>query len=270
MTITRPTQHFVAFIDILGFRELIKKDNGTGTSLAIIKDAVELATNQLKSRQKDKDSEHHFWFDAFKVKSFSDCFCFSVPLEFEKGEKDYKQNLLSFCVWIEVFYNTLLGKGFLCRGGITQGWHYVDDDLIFSQAQVEAFELESTKATHPIIMIHPNLLKEIRDRHFVDEPYYSYMFAHDQSGRNFLNPFNYGIIDQLFFGPETQEAEANAKRATKILMQFQEIVIEDKMREFSGNVFIDKYQWLKEFMAFVLRGSYSDKFTNGLRLDVAL
>ena len=44
-------------------------------------------------------------------------------------------------------------QGFLCRGGISQVWHYSDDDIIFSKALIDAYLIESKQATHPIIMI---------------------------------------------------------------------------------------------------------------------
>jgi hypothetical protein len=93
-------------------------DKGQGDYLNVIKTAINKGTEMLFARKKEVGNPYAFWFNEFRVKSFSDCFCFSVPLKFENGEKDYKQNFVSFYVWLKVFYNELLSRGFLCRGGI--------------------------------------------------------------------------------------------------------------------------------------------------------
>jgi hypothetical protein len=257
-------ESFVAFIDILGFKELIAADNGSGSSLSLVQEAIELATSELRHRQNDNTGRYHFWFQEFRVKSFSDCFCFSVPLEFDNGEKDYTQNLVAFCLWVLAFYNTLLMKGYLCRGGISQGWHYIDDDLIFSRGLVDAYEIESKMAVYPIVMLHDKLLQEIRRKGIENEEWCSYLFAHDNSGRNFLNPFNYAVVDELYFGTGSPEALRHVREDEDMLMERQLETISLKIKQHSGNNFVDKYQWLKELMAFVRKDKYSDKFRRKL------
>lgn len=142
---------FVAFIDILGFKEMIKDDNGTGKSLSLIIKATQNGTNELFNRKQQANHPYKYWYSEFKVQSFSDCFCFSIPLEFTGGEKDYKQNFVSFYGWLSVFFTELQAEGILCRGGISQGWHYSEKSIIFSQALIDAYETESKRALHPIV-----------------------------------------------------------------------------------------------------------------------
>lgn len=257
---------FVAFVDVLGFTDMIEQDNGTGKYLEIVKNAIHKGTKQLQERKEgSRDNPYKFWFDEFKVKSFSDCFCFSIPLEFERREKDYKQNLVAFYVWLKVFYNELLNQGFLCRGGITQGWHYAGEDIIFSKALVDAYLIESKKANHPIIMISDDLLKEIKSRGFSNERYFQYMFAHDNAGRNFLHPFNYSIVDEMFFANKYEEDLEKDKEDRGLLINQYLGILNEKIKLNKGKKAVDKYQWLKEFALYTLQDDYDDKFSAGIK-----
>lgn len=254
---------FVAFVDVLGFSQMILEDGGQGHKLKIIKDAISEATRQLEERKQIRDHKYAFWYKEFQVKSFSDCFCFSIPLEFDDGEKDYKQNFVSFYVWIEAFCNTLLKNGFLCRGGITQGWHYYDDKIIFSKALVDAYLLESKNANYPLIMIHQDLIDNLLRRDFQQQPYYNHMFVHDNAGKSFLHQFNYSIVDELFFGFYHELKEKFIAERTDLIKFFM-TVIDKKMTDLIGNSAIEKWQWMKEFSEYTISGQHSERFHPGL------
>jgi hypothetical protein len=49
--------HFVAFIDILGFSQLVESEDGLGQSLPIVKHAVEQATIQLRASKNKQGGE---------------------------------------------------------------------------------------------------------------------------------------------------------------------------------------------------------------------
>lgn len=259
----RIKESFVAFIDVLGFSQMILSDGGNGEKLKVIKDAIAEATKLLEQRKQASNHPYAYWYREFQVKSFSDCFCFSIPLEFDNGEKDYKQNFVSFYVWIKAFCNMLLKNGFLCRGGITQGWHYYDDKIIFSKALVDAYLLESTKANHPLILIHQDLINKLINQDFCGQPYYEYMFVHDTAGKSFLHPFNYSIVDELFFGFSNQVSKKFMDERGELLQMFLPI-IDKNIKDLIGNSAVDKWQWMKEFAHYTLSGLYADRFRPGL------
>jgi hypothetical protein len=254
---------FVAFIDILGFSQMVENDKGTGEQLKIIKCAIAEASKFLEERKQLPNHPYAFWYKEFQVKSFSDCFCFSIPLEFNQGAKDYKQNFVSFYVWLEVFCNTLLKNGFLCRGGISQGWHYYDDRIIFSKALVDAYLLESKQANHPMIMLHQHLIDELTGNYFLKQKYYEYMFMHDHAGRTFLNPFNYSIVDELFFGFNKKEVLPKLMKERTELVQFFLPTIEENISMLAGNPAVEKWQWMEEFAHYTLSLQSSYKFNPG-------
>jgi len=244
---------FVAFIDILGFSQMIEEDKGEGSQLKIIKNAIDTATSFMEERQQITNHPDHYWYQEFKVKSFSDCFCISVPLEFDNGSKDYIQNFVSFYTWLEVFCNTLLANGFLCRGGITQGWHYFDNKIIFSKALVDAYLLESKQANHPMVMLHPNLIIKLRENNFLQQACYTYLFVHDDAGKTFLHPFNYGIGDHLFFGTNGKTLE-EAIEERDHLIRYDLDIINKNIKKLTGSPAVEKWQWMKEFAQYTLSG----------------
>ena len=258
-------ESFVAFIDVLGFSQMILDDGGKGDKLKVIKDAISEATKLLEDRKQIPNHPYAFWYKEFQVKSFSDCFCFSIPLDFDGGDKDYMQNFLSFYVWIEAFCNTLLKNGFLCRGGITQGWHYYDDKIIFSKALVDAYLLESKKANHPLILIHQDLIENLVRKDFCNQPFYDYMFVHDTAGKSFLHPFNYSIVDEMFFGFHENIDGKLAYERRQLIEMFLP-TIEDNIKRLIGNSAVEKWQWLKEFSHYTLSEKYSERFRAGLFL----
>lgn len=258
----RPKECFVAFIDILGFKDFVNKENGDGAQLLLIKNAITKATELLNSRKNESDNIYNFWYKEFIVKSFSDCFCFSVPLEFDSGSKDYEQNFIAFYSWLMVFYNELFKLGYLCRGGITQGWHYVDKDMIFSKGLVEAYILESKKAIYPMIMVSDILIKKIKSSN-LNEKYNKLIFIHDNANRIYLNTFNYSEVSEMFFNADYDLLIEDLKKTKQEHLYLFLEIANNKIIEYKGKEYVDKYQWVKEYILFEKENKYSDKFFNG-------
>lgn len=253
-------ESFVVFIDILGFSQLIKKDNGSGKELIKVKLAVEKANALIETRKKEKDSKYAFWFKEFQIQSFSDCFCISIPLKFDGNSKNYRQNLVAFYAWIHVFYIEMLMSGYLCRGGIAQDWHYYNDKLIFSQGLVNAYKIESTKATYPIIMLDQTLFDKIKEDCMDQTEYAPYMFSHDMAGRVFFNPFNYSVVDEMYFR-NYNTAEITYRDSNIIDKALK--ILNAKIEKHRGKPEVEKYIWLKEYALFVKDNHFSDKFGHG-------
>lgn len=257
---------FVAFIDILGFSSLIKNHTPSNKNLNVVRSAVNSSTELIEERKKLFD-EYEYWYKEFHIKSFSDCFCFSVPLEFDKGEKDYTQNFISFYLWISVFYNTMLSNKFICRGGFSQDWHYDDDKIIFSKGLINAYKIESTRATHPIIMLDDRILENLQKSN-LDKGYIDLMFAHDNAGRIFINPFYYLVVDEIYFGLKNKSfndvKDLLIETSTTNIIDIFLDILNSKIREHKNQVYSDKYQWLKEFLTFLRDNNiHAEKFSLG-------
>lgn len=153
----RYEDRYVAFIDILGFKELIKqsvKESKGPRSLQSIFNAMNLDFSDIS-----KDYSKHYTqkpgqeLDApdLRVNTFSDF----VVISSEDTEQGL--DVLCFAVWCVA--RDWLSKGYLCRGGITKGkvMHIGGENgkpgLVFGPAFVEAYQLEQDVADFPRVVL---------------------------------------------------------------------------------------------------------------------
>jgi hypothetical protein len=187
--------YYVAFIDILGFSELIKKyDKGLLPNvLDDLKSALDKATDFLKTDYvKEEDAFH--WKKYLKVHLFSDCLCAALPIKINFN--DTFHNFVFFAMYISTYQNLLMEKGFFARGGISIGSFYSDENMIFSGALVESVELEKN-AVFPRILIDEKLIEAIENMKNKDSDLILEMFAKDEDNLLFLNNFNVNNLSNL-------------------------------------------------------------------------
>ncbi len=134
--------HFVAFIDILGFSDMVRHDCESSDSpkyLDILYRAHHRASLIFGTD-----------LDAGLIQ-FSDSVVFSRPFDLTE--------LAGFISAIAEWQKALLTDGLLCRGGVTFGKHFVKDRFMFSKGMIEAYQLESMQARYPRIVVSENLLE---------------------------------------------------------------------------------------------------------------
>lgn len=184
----------VAFLDILGWKEAIKKsskDCELTKHLGVsIKNIETYAQFLDKSRQMFGDSE--FCKDQ-QLTHFSDSILLSV-----KADKDGQSSLL----WIlQPIVSQLLNLGLFVRGGIAYGGLIHRNAIAYGPALIKAYELEQT-AVYPRIVLEPMLADEWGrgQRYYHDE-----LFLTDKTWRrdkdglsfyDFLQPFMAGHFDK--------------------------------------------------------------------------
>lgn len=158
----------VAFIDVIGFKELIdsyfqgKSPNAWNHLETILKEAEKTALD--KNNFPDKF--------IISTKFFSDCVCISIPIETEDSEEIF---LLKFGLFIRTItlFQTMLFDGhylqhnindiLLAKGGISIGGHEESEHLIFSEALVNSYKIEQTISQFPRIVIDKKLIKEVEE-----------------------------------------------------------------------------------------------------------
>jgi hypothetical protein len=134
--------HFVAFIDILGFSEMVRSDCESSNSpkhLELLYDSHVRASALL-----GKDLETG-------LIQFSDSIVFSRPFDLP--------SLGGFISAVATLQRSMFCDGLLCRGGITFGKHFVKDRFMFSKGLIDAYHLESLLAKYPRIVVSENLLE---------------------------------------------------------------------------------------------------------------
>ena len=128
----------VVFIDILGFREMVS-DDAQSTNPRYLPRIID--TIHRVREQKT---------DTLSIESFSDSVIISAPLSVTSvvAALDTAIKLQRSFVLADV----------LVRGGVSFGKHYNQNNVLFSEALVSAYEHESMHAKVPRIVIDPNML----------------------------------------------------------------------------------------------------------------
>lgn len=192
----------VAFIDILGFKNMISNDidsvilalryikmfcdsffkfptRETGSKTYPIFNAPEY-NNDYSSIDEDIDDEYEM--NKPVVTMFSDSIVISKTID------DFF-DLSEFVEFISKIQYQLLLEGILIRGGISIGELYHSDKYIFGSALISAYKIESEKAIYPRIVIDENVIKrytEILDKKF-NQSYNTYILYDNKKYP--LNPY---------------------------------------------------------------------------------
>ena len=133
-------QHFVAFLDVLGFKEMVRDDalNDSNTHL-------------LKLYKCHQAAAAIFHDDpTCTITQFSDSIVISKPYD-AAGFK-------SFATHVAEYQRLLLDAQLLCRGGIAVNKHFSNNSFTFSAGLIDAYTVESIAARYPRVVISPDLL----------------------------------------------------------------------------------------------------------------
>ena len=141
-------ERLVAFIDILGFKNLVKRSQTDRRVLNALWSVI--ATTQL-------DSILHYEIvntgPGLEISQFSDCIVISAPVGW-----GYPYQMMGRLLTIT---GTMLRlHGVLCRGGVTIGPLIHDSNFVFGPAFIEAFELEK-RAKVPRILVSQSIMDAV-------------------------------------------------------------------------------------------------------------
>jgi hypothetical protein len=132
---------FVCYADILGYSQLSRDALNAGQGdvfLSKLHTALGNAYSWVREQSNDWDGEKRF-----EVKIFTDNIVIGYPLlEPDIGFGEYELGNV-FRVFSE-FQLELITAGFLVRGGIAFGSHYMDDDIVFGDALLDAVAQDKT------------------------------------------------------------------------------------------------------------------------------
>lgn len=143
------TKKLIAFIDILGFRELLKDPKNLNL-------LVEQLTNiktifESRSHQVDR-------FLKYDLIQFSDSIIISIDI---KDVFDINLALEKISLHI---CSSMMDFGIVVRGAVTYGDFYFKDNMLISPAFAEAYEIEAKEAKYPRIVISDSLLNLLDKR----------------------------------------------------------------------------------------------------------
>jgi hypothetical protein len=161
---------FVAFIDLLGYSARVRAIETEGQVEEVAKD-VRIVQKFFGHNPIDKyEKEYHKVADK-TVLAFSDCVVVSVSYVSDAvaagGTFDSPMSELHSLALAQA---ECVIKGIFLRGGVAFGFWANSENLIVSDAMVEAYELE-TKACVPVIAVHDDYYIRITNEN--DRKYYS-------------------------------------------------------------------------------------------------
>lgn len=141
-------EKYCVYIDILGFKGLISELEHNSAKF----DAVRAVLRKIHTPQKVTKKA---WYTEFRAQSISDAVAIST-LPSGIG-------LLEILHAVKDLAIELLKEGYFIRGAIVKGSLYHDDQMIFGDALVQAFELESNIVKFPRVMITRKVLDDLLD-----------------------------------------------------------------------------------------------------------
>lgn len=133
--------HFVAFIDLLGFSDMVKHDlEAPNGQEKYVQKLFEIHSSTLALQE-----------TGFHVNliQFSD----SIVLSTEYNPRNFD----AFLNIIGQYQYNLFCKGILSRGGIAYGKHFFENGFLYSMGLIEAYRIESKIAKYPRIVISTDL-----------------------------------------------------------------------------------------------------------------
>jgi hypothetical protein len=147
MAPSRPYEdRYCAYLDILGFQRLIDRLSGGTTPFEALQALLEQIHNPPHS------SEGAFKNADFRAQSISDAVALSTSLT--------PEGLSQLFYSLEQLCQRLLIEGFFARGAIVKGKLYHDDRMVFGEALVRAYRLESEIVRFPRIMIASDVVTD--------------------------------------------------------------------------------------------------------------
>ena len=170
----------VAFVDILGASAEMKTD--PQKALNVVHNAYDDALAIYNTVFKDHRSE-------VRIRIFSDNIVLSCSCERLGLEKAFH----SIVILSALIQEKLLHYSVLSRGGIARGDFFSDEIMIWGNALMKAYNLESSIAIYPRIIIDPNLISDIhyftRKMKGEKDSIFSWI-AQDQDGLCYVDYFN--------------------------------------------------------------------------------
>jgi hypothetical protein len=233
---------FVCYADILGYSQLsidaIK--NGQGEQfLSHLRKALTSAYERVKKHANGWGDR-----DSFLIKIFTDNIVVGYPIPSYKVSGDYGESELGDILSIFAEFQVGLAmEGFLIRGGIAFGNHYMDDEIVFGDALIEAVSQDKGGGP-PRISLTPSAV-EMLQHHlgFYGETHRAPQYRDtlsDSDGAIFLN-----YLDEAFL------AYPDGGIFFEVIEGHKNTVI-NGLKAYKGNPGIrSKYEWAARYHNFV-------------------
>lgn len=245
-------KNFLVYMDILGFKqklqEYIDEDMADFLSLEfnVYKDLC-IDFEKIKKRE---------YFQETKTQIFSDLTLWLTP----EQDNTYinLQRIMDHIDSITLIQKQLLDSDIIIRGCITYGDMYVDDNIVYGEALVNAHECESKEVCYPVVVVDQSIMDYLNNVNQSEEHREIVSVI-----KRYLTDFNHKFHYVDYLGLHLY----------LIPMLFEQMVkkhkelIEQSIPKYKDNPnILNKYLWLKEYHNHALR-KHSPEYDKYLVLD---
>lgn len=242
-------ERLVAFIDILGFKEIVKQSEKEPSKISLIYSVLNYLKNweipenwDLKLVEIEEDAQKK-GVERFDIRgktnstSFSDSIVVSV-----KVDNDINEVASTLIVNLANIGAILFEQGILFRGGLTIGnIIHNEHGTVFGQGLIDAYKLESNNAKYPRIILSDKLIRFLnypinskKDRY----PYHQYIDRFEDGCVGFHQMQYYQVMESW--------EEMTIEKLTESLEKVRKVIINGLDESFEKPDVYDKYNWLKD------------------------
>ena len=267
-------QRIVAFIDILGFKEIVKQSEKDTTKIELLYSVLDFLKGwetsdkwDLKFVEIEEDAQKK-GVTNFDIRgktnttSFSDSIVVSV-----KVEDNVNEMTSTLVVNLAYIGALLIEKGILFRGGLTIGnIIHNDNGTVFGQALIDAYHLETKSAKYPRIVLSDKLIRELnypietkRNRY----PYHQYINRFADGCIGFHQMIYYQVIESW--------TEMTSEKMILSLANVRKTIINGLDNSFENLEVFEKYRWLKEqYNSLIILSdfNFNDKTNENIKIKI--
>lgn len=239
----------VAFIDILGFKEIVKESESEPEKIELLYSVLnylkdwEIADNwnlRLVEIEEDAQKKGVQNFDIrgkTNSTSFSDSIVVSV-----KVDNNINEMASTLIVNLAYIGAILIEKGILFRGGLTVGnVIHNENGTVFGQGLIDAYKLESINAKYPRIILSSKLLNQLN--YPLEAKRYRYPYHH------YIERFVDGCAgfhQLIYFQVMENWTEMTVEKLIASLDKVRKVIVKGLDVSFEKPGVFAKYNWLKE------------------------
>ena len=218
--------HFVAFLDVLGFSDIVEIDSKSESQIFLSK----LFKCHQSAGTIFRDNAN------CSITQFSDSIVVSMPYNHEHFQW--------FSTKVAEYQRLLLDEGLLCRGGVAVNKHFSNGSFTFSAGLIQAYRVESKAARYPRVVISPEVL--------------SLVYPLMTSTPNFLIKEDDGLYFIDYLG-------MTATKRPKTLKSSISKIVSDLSKNESSSV-REKGQWIAAYSDAVLGTTHSQPRFSGQKI----
>lgn len=230
----------VAYVDILGFREIVLRETTKDSGAGQVRKELKFAQRVGRIPKRKAES-----FGEYRFKSFLDSVSMSVPVS---------HGCLSFfLLHVHRFQRELANHGIFVRGAVVVGEHFENTSVLFGPALIQAVELEKTVSLWPRVVVHPNMIDlfgesglwldpKKPEQEFVQS---LHLLRSDYDGISYIDYLRHYLCHFQEYGDSLKEAETLASNHRSQIIE-KVNVNKSRLRVFA------KYHWLAAYHNIVM------------------